>query len=257
MLRFVINLNRAQERWKNIHSQLENLNIDATRIAAIDAKTDTLPLDRVAPLGHPAKHFFPRKLTKGEIGCYLSHMLCWEALLNSNEEWAAILEDDALLSPRASFFLMSPKWIPSNIHILQLHTYEKMWRCRTMPKHIPLSDGSAIYNVIEPSFGTCCYLIDRKAAKEALVLSSLIASPIDEFLFNFKSPFVQQFPAMRINPCCVFHNDANLSTVGEKRFSRKEPYSLRNHLSLKRLCLSTKKNFIKNFCCVDTVFTWE
>lgn len=257
MLRFVINLNRAQERWKNIQLQLRALDIDVQRVVAIDAKTDDLPLDRIAPLGHSTKYFFPRELSKGEIGCYLSHILCWKALLESDEKWAVILEDDALLSPRAKNFLMSPKWIPSNIHILQLHTYEKQWRCRTIPKYISLPDGSTIHNVIEPSFGTCCYLIDRWAAKEAMELSSLIASPIDEFLFNFKSPFVQQFPAMRINPCCVFHNDANLSTVGEKRFSRKKPYSLRNHLSLKRLYLSTKKNFIKNFFCVDTVFTWE
>lgn len=257
MLRFVINLDRALNRWNAIRKQLDALNISAQRISAVDAKTETLPLDKIARLGHPSKYFFPRELTKGEIGCYLSHILCWKALLESDDDWAAILEDDALLSPRAKFLLSSPNWIPPNIHILQLHTYEKLWRCKTMPQYISLSDGSKIHNVIEPSFGTCCYLIDREAAKEALALSNLIASPIDEFLFNFKSPFVQQFQAMRLNPCCVFHNDNSPSTVGGKRFSHKKAYSLRNHLSPKRLYLSAKKNILKRFFCVNTIFTWK
>lgn len=257
MLRFIINLNRAKNRWENIRFQFEALHLDFQRIEAVDAKTDSLPQNKIAPLGHPTKYFFPRELSSGEVACYMSHIKCWETLLESNEQWAAVLEDDALLSSRAKFFLGSTEWIPSNVHILQLHTYEKEWRCRTMSKHFSLHDGSAIYNVISPSFGTCCYLIDKKAAQEALKLSHLIASPIDEFLFNFKSPFVQQFPTLRLNPCCVLHNDSSPSTVGKVRFSHKKHYSLRNHLSLKRLYLSAKKKILNRFFCVDTVFTWK
>ncbi len=256
MLRLVINLNSAKTRWKNIQSQLKTLDITAQRLPAIDAKKDALPLNKVAPLGHPAKYFFPRELTTGEIACYLSHMKCWETLLESDEQWAAILEDDALLSTRAKNFLESTQWIPPNIHILQLHTFEKRWLCRTA-KTIPLTNGSTLYNVITQSYGACCYLIDRQAAKEALALSRLLAAPVDEFLFNFKSPFTKRYPTMRINPCCVYHNTHATSIIGHDRFSHKNAYSLRNHLSLKRLYLSTKKNFIKKFFCVDTVFTWE
>ncbi len=257
MLRFVINLNRSKSRWKNIQLQSEKLDLDIQRIEAIDAKEGILPQDKVAPLGHAAKYFFPRKLSKAEVACYLSHMKCWKALLGSENQWAAILEDDALLSPRAKTFLESEEWIPADIHILQIHTFEKRWKCRTTRKVIPLADGSSLYNVIKPSFGACCYLIDKQAAEKALELSSLLAAPIDEFLFDYKSPFTQLYPTVRLNPACVLHNPSMPSVVGGERFSKGQPYSLRNHLSPKRLYLSMKKHFVNRFFCLDTIFTWE
>ncbi len=257
MLRFVINLDRATNRWQNIFSQLHSLGINIQRIPAIDAREDKLPTNITAPLGHPSKYLYPKALTNGEIACYLSHIACWKALLESTENWVAILEDDILLSPRAKFFLSSPNWIPSGIHILQLHTSEKHWRCRTMPKHIPLQNRSSLYNVIDPSFGACCYLMDREAAKIALNLSYPIVAPVDEFLFNFKSPFTQIFPTWRLNPACALHNDFGLSYIGDRRLSKGIPMSVRNHLSFKRLYLSARKNWLKRFLCVDTVFTWE
>ena len=258
MLRLVINLDRSLDRWQCMGSQFRKFGIPVQRISAVDAKKENLPLKKIAPLGAPEKYFFPRELSQGEVACYLSHIKCWETLLSSNEQWAVIFEDDALLSERARNFVLSEDWIPLTIHIAQLHTYFKQWRCRTLPKYIPLEEkSSALYNVIEPCYGTCCYIIDREAAKTALELSQRLAAPIDEFLFNYKSPFTQKFPAMRLNPACVFHNDSGHSTLGEKRFSHKTAYSLRNHLSLKRLYWSAKKNFLKKLFCVDTVFTWK
>ncbi len=257
MLRFVINLDCATDRWQNFFSQLHSLGINIQRIPAIDAKKDKLPTNITAPLGHPSKYLYPKALTNGETACYLSHMKCWKALLESTEKWVAILEDDVLLSPRAEFFLSSPNWIPSGIHIVQLHTSEKRWRCRTMPKHIPLKNHSSLYNVIDPSSGACCYLMDREAAKIALALSCPLVAPVDIFLFNFKSPFAQAFPAWRLNPACALHNDCGHSYRGDRHLSKGAPTSVRNYLSFKRLYLSAKKNWLKRFFCIDTVFTWE
>lgn len=257
MLRFVINLDCATDRRQNFFSQLHSLDIDIQRISAIDAKKDKLPTNITAPLGYPSKYLYPKTLTNGEIACYLSHMKCWKALLESTEKWVAILEDDVLLSPRAEFFLSSSNWVPPGIHILQLHTSEKRWGCRTMPKHIPLQNNSSLYNVIDPSFGACCYLMDRKAAKLALALSCPLAAPVDTFLFNFKSPFAQIFPTWRLNPACALHNDCGHSYRGDRHPSKGIPTSVRNYLSFKRLYLSAKKNWLKRFFCVDTIFTWE
>ena len=258
MLRLIINLDRSIDRWQRMESQFQTLGISSfQRISAIDAKKDELPMDCVAPLGSPKKYFVPRELTRGEVACYLSHIKCWKTLLNSDEHWAVIFEDDIQLSERSKNFILSESWIPPSIHIAQLHTFFELWHCRTFPKYLPLEDGSFLHNVIEPSYGSCCYLIDRKAAKTALDLSQQLAAPLDEFLFNFKSPFTQKFPAMRLNPACVLHNDNGHSTIGEKRFSHKQAYSLRNRLSLKRLYWRVKKKFLEKFVCVDTVFTWK
>ena len=257
MLHLVINLDRSPDRWECINSQFQSINVDVQRISAFDAKNEKIPLEKIAPLDSPEKYFFPRQLTPNEIGCYLSHIKCWEALLASEEQWAVVLEDDALLSAHAKDFILSAAWVPPDIHIVQLQTYLKQWKCRTLPKRIDVIGNAHLYNVIEPSFGTCCYMVDREAAKVALDLSKFLAGPVDEFLFNFKSPFTQRFPTIRLNPACVLHNDNVQSTLGESRFSKKQKFSLRNHLSPKRLYLSTKKNLLKRFFCVNTVFTWE
>ncbi len=261
MLRLVINLDRSVDRWKCIESQFHSLGLDMHRISAVDSKrgdiSDTFLQSRVAALGSPEKYFYPCVISNAEVACYLSHMKCWETLLNSEMRWAAIVEDDVLLSQLAKYFLSSSDWIPSDTHILQLHTIEKQWRCRTLKKHIPISKTHSIHYMIEQSFGTCCYLIDKKAAQVALSLSNQISAPVDQFLFNFKSPFVQQFPAARLNPPCVLHTGSHPSTIKDIQPQRNKAYSIRNHLSLKRLYLSAKKKLINVFLCEDTVFTWK
>ncbi len=257
MLRLIINLDRSIDRWQCMESQFQALGISYQRIPAIDAKNDELPMDCVAPLGSPEKYLTPRELTRGEVACYLSHIKCWKTLLNSDEQRAVIFEDDIELSERSKNFILSESWIPPSIHIAQLHTRREQWCCRTLPKYLPLEDGSFLHNVIESSCGCCCYLIDRKAAKVALDLSQQLAAPVDVLLFNFKSPFAQKFPAMRLNPACALHNDRGHSTIGGKRFSDKQAYSLRNRFSLKRFYWGVRKKFLEKFICVDTVFTWK
>ena len=256
MLPLVINLDRSPDRWEYMKNQFNSLGISAIRVSAIDAKSRDYS-GYATPLGNPRKYFFPRELSSGEICCFLSHKKCWERLLESEENWAAIFEDDVRLSNRVKEFGFSSEWIPDVIHIVQLHTCKPNCLCRTLPSAISLSGNNALFHVIDHSFGTCAYVIDREAAKYALNLSDKLDSPVDEFLFNFKSPFTRYFPTWRLNPTCVLHNDSFVSCVERKQPSREARYSLLNHLSPKRLFLSTKKNFLQRFCCKDTVFTWE
>lgn len=206
MLRLVISLDRKINRWETVEKQFLSQGIEVQRVSAVDAQNDKIPWNLVVPLGSFEKVYSPMELSGPEICCYLSHIKCWEQLLSSGERWAAIFEDDILLSSRAKDFLLTHDWIPEGIHILQLHTSKKEELRRTLPKGIPVTDKAKIFRIIKPSVGTCGYLIDRTAAKKALELSKKIAVPVDEFLFNFKSPFTALFPTRGLNPACVFHN---------------------------------------------------
>ena len=71
---FVINLDRSKDRLDSMKTQLDNLNLAFERIAAIDgrcADEDSLNKHYSQELNRK-KYFTP--LTKGEIGCYLSHL---------------------------------------------------------------------------------------------------------------------------------------------------------------------------------------
>ncbi|WP_367278723.1 glycosyltransferase family 25 protein [Malikia sp.] len=49
---------------------------------------------------HPAPHgeWF-RRLTAGELGCFLSHLRCWQLLVERDLDCALILEDDFAPEP--------------------------------------------------------------------------------------------------------------------------------------------------------------
>ena len=259
MLRLIINLDRCPERWIAMQSQLNSVGLDALRVSAVDSRVrGGGGKQEAAPLNSLKKYYFPRELSMGEICCYLSHKKCWQMLLASKEQWAVIFEDDAKFSPCIKDYVLSSDWIPPSLHIIQLHTYEKEWHGLTLPDPISLPNkNSALFHVIQPTYGTCAYVIDRQAAQKALSLSESLAAPVDEFLFNFKSPFTQEFPVWRLNPSCVLHDDGFQSDIGARRFSSKQQYSLINHLHPKRLFLSAWKSYLKKFRCKDIVFTWK
>ncbi len=120
MLRLVINIDQQTNRWESVESQFLSLGLEVQRVSAIDAKKSTIPWNKVAPLGSFEKFYSPIEMSAPEVCCYLSHMKCWELLLSSNEQWAAVFEDDILLSKHSRSYLLSPDWIPEGIHILQL-----------------------------------------------------------------------------------------------------------------------------------------
>ncbi len=257
MLCLVINLDRDSARWESVKKQFLALEIEVQRIAAVDAQKDPIPWNRIVPVGVFEKIYHPKELSAQEICCYLSHINCWEKLLNSEEQWAAIFEDDIFLSKRAKEYLLSPNWIPAGIHILQLHTSEKQWHRRTLPRGIPVMSDVQIFRIIKPSVGCQGYLIDRKAAKTAVELSKRLVAPVDEFLFNFKSPFTATYPTRGLNPACVLHNGSFPSNIEDSRKDKKRFLPLKHRLHPVRLFLSTKEFFYKKILAIDTIFTWE
>ncbi|WP_313387105.1 glycosyltransferase family 25 protein [Chishuiella sp.] len=87
---YLINLDRAKDRLKLMTKEFEKNNIEFNRIPAIDYKEININ-------SYSIKNLYDRDLVPGEIGCYLSHLKTLKIFLNSSEEFAIILEDDAIL----------------------------------------------------------------------------------------------------------------------------------------------------------------
>jgi glycosyl transferase family 25 len=100
---YVINLAGSTARWKKIVSQLEDGKLKYVRIDAVDGRT----LENVQQHAdqEACLRYMGRKLQPGEIGCFLSHLRALGEFLNSSEERAIILEDDAILLPGFHRFL--------------------------------------------------------------------------------------------------------------------------------------------------------
>jgi len=255
MLRFVINLDRSPHRWESIHSQLQTLELSAERVSAVDKlQLESAYLQQIVPpISSSLKYYFPKEISRGEVACFLSHKKCWERLAQSSEDWALILEDDAILSPRAKQYFQCSDWIPDGVQIIQLFVIEAEWKCTVLPEKLMLPSGDCLLRPLVPHFGCVAYFISRKAAIRALALSSLLTAPVDEFLFNFKSPFCREFSAWRLNPACVLHTSEFTSDVQD----RAGRFSWKNQLHPKRLFLSFLKKMTVVFLGKKVIFTFK
>lgn len=88
---YLINLDRAEERLKLIQNEFDKCAVSYERISAVDAKTMDVTTYKV-------DNKYDRDLVPGEIGCYLSHVKTLEVFLASKNEFAVIIEDDAIMA---------------------------------------------------------------------------------------------------------------------------------------------------------------
>ena len=91
---FLINLDRSADRLARCAPILDRLGVSWERVQGIEGKK--LDAARLASLNpHPAPHgeWF-RPLTPGEIGCFLSHLRCWQLIEERGLDCGLVLEDD-------------------------------------------------------------------------------------------------------------------------------------------------------------------
>lgn len=130
---FYINLDDNKERRLHIDTTLKRLNFtNITRISAIDTRTIKKIDGYKSLLDNNAyllllrnikenKRHNHRDLTKGSIGCYLSHLKVYNRMLEENIPYAIIFEDDCnIIDPNIIFWekmkMISDK-IPDNVDI--------------------------------------------------------------------------------------------------------------------------------------------
>lgn len=95
MKTYVINLNRAPERKSHMKKILSGIkNIELEWIEAVDGKNLNIREINEVFDTKKFKNKYRRYPRPGEIGCILSHRKCFTSLLNSNSDYALILEDD-------------------------------------------------------------------------------------------------------------------------------------------------------------------
>lgn len=94
----LINLDGSDARLASATAQLEAAKLPFTRVAAVDGRV-TAPESFERYDAERTRRWMGRRLSGGEIGCYLSHIACAERFLDSGAEYGLSLEDDLLLKP--------------------------------------------------------------------------------------------------------------------------------------------------------------
>lgn len=125
------------------------------------------------------KKYYHRSLTKGEVGCYLSHRLVWEKIAYQNINVALVLEDDVV--------------IDKNIHkVLALAQTLKHWdiiklsdnRNNAVVETKELQNGFKLVNYSKIPSCANGYLISKQGASK-LLARQRVYRPVDvDFQFH-------------------------------------------------------------------------
>lgn len=101
MKTYVVNLEQSVDRRAAMEEQLARFpQLEAEFVPAVDGRKMSEEEVRAAFDVQRARAYYGRDLTRGEIGCTLSHVRCYKRIAEGADRVALILEDDADLGTR-------------------------------------------------------------------------------------------------------------------------------------------------------------
>jgi glycosyl transferase, family 25 len=216
---FVINLDSSIERLASMDAQCSRLGLHFERISAVngrDLSTDekAAVYDRKTNLSK-----YDKELNEGEIGCYMSHIRCWERIVAEKLDYALILEDDAILSQDLVGF------------IGKLGDSYDEW------DYIKLSHGNKLKKILEPVdigdnllLGRCIklpstatgQLISFAGAQKLLKHAYPIARPVDVDIQYWYERSLRCF-VVRPFPVSVGDFGSEINKVSNRRQVERKP----------------------------------
>lgn len=161
---FVINLKRAFCRKEHMQELLEKYTfLDVKFIHAVDGQllTDKGVADSFDECQSYKR--YGRKLNRGEIGCTLSHINCYQKLVEGTGNYTLILEDDISILKDISVLPSLMSLIDNNIPTVLLLSGDYWYT-----KEISKQDGLSVVKVYD-AVGAYAYVINKSAAE--LILS--------------------------------------------------------------------------------------
>jgi glycosyl transferase family 25 len=169
-----ISLTRAHERRAAMERQFEQQRID---VRFFDAIEPAGPLEEIENYDMARRcQTYGVPLTRGEVGCFLSHRQVWRELVESGDEACCIMEDDIVLRDgigAAVNELFATRSLWDMVRLMGL--------VRSRPK-IPtavLASGLKLMWMKRHPDGTQCYLITRQAAARMLEYTDRFFNAVD------------------------------------------------------------------------------
>jgi glycosyl transferase, family 25 len=203
----IINLDRSVDRLSRIADCMAAMDLDWTRVSAVDGKLLDDEQRRQA-LDEPA---FQRKhgMTPwpGELGCYLSHVEAMRQFLAGDAEAALILEDDAQPGPGLPAVLDALLACPERWDMVKLSAVHS----GTPVPVLRLTELHTLAVMMSRCTGSSAYMVNRRAA-EAYVDGLLPMSLPYDHVFDQGWRFGLTVRLVSPPPCP--HNREAASTIG-------------------------------------------
>ncbi len=181
---FIINLERDTNRKKNIQKQLDEQDIrNYEFIKAVDGQNGGLDDQTFHVISEWREPFSSKVMTKGEIGCALTHYTIWQRIVKENLDYVLILEDDVILCDKFNNNLKIYENIDTFANAVETLDIDLFYLGRR-----PINTQNEIKinaNIIKVkySYGCHAYILSCTGAKKLLSYNYINhLFPLDEFI---------------------------------------------------------------------------
>ena len=180
---FLINLDRSAERLASVERCFSG-RPPFRRVIGTDGKQ----LNDAVSIGYSLemnRKEYGRLLTKGEIGCYHSHLNAVKCFLKTGDPFGVILEDDALVDDRFFDFLNAfskvMSSLPTDLRVVNICNSAEASNCLETTVRFQDSRFKLFRTLKFPTVARGL-VYSRLGASELLTHGSTISKPFDHFL---------------------------------------------------------------------------
>lgn len=214
MRTYIINLDKAVDRWVRIERLMSNVGLVYERVPAVLGKRLELPIPEFAENSY--KLFHGKRPNLGQIGCFLSHIKTLKLFLEAGDELAVICEDDITPTHELAT-VVSSAWRYRHLwDILRLSGFHD-----SHPQKVcSLGDNHHLAVSMTRLCGTGCYAVTRDAAKVLVEKLLPMRVPIDHALDR---EWFYGLRALTVDPLPVQQNPTDLPTSLPQLDSEKMP----------------------------------
>lgn len=198
---FLINLDKSSDRLVRCQEFFEQFGVEFERVPAVYGKD--LSDKEIAEFydSDKNKQGYKKELGVGELGCYLSHVRCWQKIVEEQLDYALILEDDFKLTESFNDFenIFSKLIDWDYIRIAYATRSSAVRECTKISEKYDL-----VYYKKVP-INTLAQAVSNSGAKKLIANSQRIFRPID---VDIKHYWEKDINVMGINPPLInAHND--------------------------------------------------
>ncbi|WP_350978270.1 glycosyltransferase family 25 protein [Shewanella sp. AC34-MNA-CIBAN-0136] len=217
---FLINLDNSTERFTFMDEQLKQLGIEYQRISAVYGK-DLHDID-IAKVYDPQTNLqkYDKKLNLGEIGCYLSHVQCWQMIIEQQLDYALILEDDSILDPALMTVIQHINNLSADWDYIKLCHGRKP---KGIVKSIVLDDRFSLSTCLKLPASTRGQCVSFAGAQKLLATAYPIARPVD---IDIQFWFEKQLRCFVVRPFPVIGTDLDSDINRQGRRTHVERHHL-------------------------------
>jgi len=173
---WVINLERDEVKRHFMEDQLQRLGVEYQINKAVDG-TNLSENNFELYSKEMALTDFGRELTLGELGCAISHVKMWQAIIEENLDEVLILEDDARIGHAILEVLAHRDKLPDDYQHINFST-----RAKQIPTGDFITDIYRASRHAERPYSTFAYLITQEGAQYLMDFVFPIYMPIDNFI---------------------------------------------------------------------------